>query len=87
LVVIGAFSTQREALKFLKRKSMELLELKSAGLADTNEYICSSIMRAGHTERAIETRIAIRKMKSGWISQSPPKKQTNGKADPLRNEE
>jgi len=87
LVVIGAFSTQREALKFLKRKSKELLGLKSAGLADTNEYICSSIMRAGHAERATETRMAIRKMKSSWITQGLSKKQTNGKPDPLPKEE
>lgn len=81
LVAECAYSTPLEAERYFRIKSAELLQLQSAGQADSREYFSYGHQRPGYKEDSRRTRLEIRKMRSGWIAQGLTKKQTNGKPD------
>ena len=81
LEAICAYSTRREAEKYFRKKSAELLQLQSEGQADSKEYFSCGYRRPGYKEGVTSTRLEIRKMRSGWIAQGLTKRQTSGKPD------
>ena len=81
LIVVAAYSTRREAIKNLKQRQKELTKLQEVGLAESSEYLCSGPQRAGQKSRAAQTRIELKKMRSGWVAQGLTKRQTRGKPD------
>ena len=81
LVSVAAYSSRREALRDMKQRQRELTKLQGVGLAEPTEYICSGPRRAGQQARAAQTRMEIKRMRSGWIAQGLTKRQTSGKPD------
>lgn len=81
LEAICAYSSRREAEKYFRKKSAELQKLQSEGQADSKEYFSCGYQRPGSKEDSRRTRLEIRRMRSGWISQGLTWKQTNGKPD------
>lgn len=63
-IPLAAFTTSREAKKLFKLESKNLEKRKSAGLADSREYISSDQQLHGHKKRAREMRIFLRIVKS-----------------------
>ena len=81
MVVLGAFNTFPEAERLFLSKSNELVLLVASGQADPRERMSLDNRYPGHHARAVEGRLAMRKMKSGWIAQGLTKKQMSGKPD------
>ena len=81
MTAIAAFDTFSEADKLFKKMHTELSTLKTSGQADPRERISLDTRYPGHHARAVEARLAMRKMKSGWTAQGLTKKQMSGKPD------
>ncbi len=77
LQVVSAFTTKREALRDLRRRQRELAKLQESGIAEQREYLCSGPRRAGQKVRAAQTRIELRKMRSGWVTAKLNEDSTN----------
>ena len=75
MTVVGAFSTLSEAEQLYAIKSGELTTLKTSGQADPRERISLDNRRPSQKARSAEARLAVRKMKSGWIAQGLTKDQ------------
>ena len=79
--MIAAFDTFSEADKLFKIKFTELSMLIASSQVDPREYIQLDNRYPGHHASAVEGRLAMRKMKAGWVKQGLTKEQTSGKPD------
>ena len=81
LIPVIAFSTQEEALNEFANRSAEVLRLQALGLVDCKEYLSCGSRIPGSRLLAVNDRISVNKMRSGWVAQGLTKKQTSGKPD------
>lgn len=65
-VLLKAFSSRREMMKFMKIASAALQKRKEAGGIPNHEHISGRCLEAGHSRRAHEARNQIRQIKSIW---------------------
>jgi hypothetical protein len=81
LEAICAFSTRSEAEEEFRSSSDKLIKRQAAGLSDPREYFTLTYRRPGYKIDARNSRLVVRKMRSGWIAQGLTKRQTRGKPD------
>lgn len=65
-VLLKAFSSRREMMKYMKIANIALQKKKEAGGVPIHEHISGRCLEAGHGSRAREARSQIRQIKSIW---------------------